>query len=277
VITGASSGLGRRLAGRFWLEGFSLFLVARNEAALSSLAASLAKTSREAQDVICFSCDLSLTRDVELLADRLKSEAVTALINNAASLGPIGSLWENDLTTWQLTLFVDLFVPAALCAAVIPGMLRRQYGKIVNISGGGAASPRPNLSAYACAKTGLVRLTEVLAHETKGAGIDVNCIAPGAMNTRMMDQVLEAGPQRAGTEEYERARRQAAEGGTSPDRAADLALFLASSASDGISGRLLSAVWDRWENLAEHKTELQESDVYTLRRIVPKDRGLDWV
>ncbi|MBA7616873.1 hypothetical protein ES703_24175 [subsurface metagenome] len=155
-------------------------------------------------------------------------------------------------------------------------MAESDYGKIINLSGGGAAGARPNFSSYAASKAALVRLTEVLAHETRDMGIDVNCLAPGAMNTRMLAVVLRAGPENAGAEEYRKAVRQSETGGAQPENAARLAVFLASSESDGISGRLVSAVWDNWQDLSKYREELKGSDIYTLRRIVPQDRGLDW-
>ena len=153
---------------------------------------------------------------------------------------------------------------------------RENGGTIVNISGGGATGPRPFFSAYGTAKAGLVRLSETLARETAGSGIRVNCIAPGAMNTNMNAAVLQAGAELAGADEFERAQRQAEAGGTPPDLAAELTVFLASPAGGEINGRLLSAVWDPWRELPSHARELASSDIYTLRRIVPEDRGKTW-
>src|SRR5690606_11210471 len=127
------------------------------------------------------------------------------LVNNAAIQGPIGPLESNDPQQWIDTIHTNLIGPAMLCRAVLPGMKRSGYGKIINLSGGGATSPRANVSAYAAAKTGLVRLTETLAEEVKPARIDINAIAPGAMNTRLLDEILAAGRERVGDGEYERA------------------------------------------------------------------------
>lgn len=278
VITGASGGLGRALARKSWAEGASLFLVDCRQGLLEALAASLPPPGHEQQRIVLFPCDLGCAEQLSAVSGEVARgfDTPTILVNNAAVLGPIGPIWENDMPQWELAIRVNLLAPAALCRAAIPAMRARGYGKIINISGGGATAPRPNFSAYATTKAGLVRLTEVLAHETRGTGIDVNCIAPGAMNTQLLDQVLEAGPSRAGATEFERAQRQAAEGGMSPDRAADLVVFLASHASDGITGRLISAVWDPWPTLAERRAELQDSDIYTLRRITPEDRGRKW-
>ena len=278
LITGASGGLGIYLARTLWQAGASLLITGRNRQRLEDLQEELAASARADQRLAVIACDLSNPESVRLLTLEVESQRgpLTVLVNNAGILGPIGPIWQNDQSEWELTIRVNLIVPAALCAAIIPGMRNRGYGKIINVSGGGATSPRPNFSAYAAAKTGLVRLTEVLAHETKGFGIDVNCIAPGPMNTPMLDEVLAAGPECTGVTEYAKAQRQAIEGGVSPQRAAELALFLACPDSDGITGRLISAVWDPWEMLPQRRTELNDNDVYTLRRIVPTDRGLAW-
>src|SRR5262249_35830489 len=115
-------------------------------------------------------------------------------------------------------------------------MRARGRGKIINLSRGGATGPRPDLSAHAPSQCALVQLTETLAHELRGSGIDVNSVAPGAMNTRMLEEVLAAGPEASG--EYARATEQAKSGGTPPEQAAALIVWLASPASDGITGRL---------------------------------------
>jgi NAD(P)-dependent dehydrogenase (short-subunit alcohol dehydrogenase family) len=107
-------------------------------------------------------------------------------------------------------------------------------------------------------------------------GIDVNAIAPGALNTRLLDEVLASGPERVGAAFFDRALKQKEEGGAPLTRGADLAVVLASAESDGLTGRLLSAVWDPWERLDDRREALAGSDVYTLRRIVPRDRGFDW-
>ena len=154
-------------------------------------------------------------------------------------------------------------------------MRRRGRGKIINVSGGGATGPRPDVSAYACAKTALIRLTETLAEELKDARVDVNAVSPGAMNTRMLEETLAAGPGGV-RREYDAAVERSHKGGAPPEKAAELIAWLASAAGDGITGRTLSAVWDDWPKLTERRDELSKTDVFMLRRIVPKDRGLVW-
>jgi 3-oxoacyl-[acyl-carrier protein] reductase len=276
LITGASRGLGAALARLFWQEGASLCLCARDAQALRALADDL--KVRPAQQIIIESADMTEPLKPARIVERAVSHfgRIDVLVNNAAVQGPIGPLWETDTEQWENCLRMDLIVPAALCAAVIPGMKSHGSGKIINLSGGGATAPRPNFSAYAVSKTALVRLTETLAHETRGMKIDVNCVAPGAMPTRMLAEIVGAGPQKAGSREFAQAEVNGKTGDETLQRAAQLCLFLASPASDGITGRLISARWDPWEHLAEHRAELEDSDIYTLRRIVPADRGKTW-
>ncbi|HET7294378.1 MAG TPA: SDR family oxidoreductase, partial [Vicinamibacteria bacterium] len=198
---------------------------------------------------------------------------VTILVNNAGVYGPMGRLEDVDWGEWAEAVRINLLGTALMCRAVIPGMRARRYGKIVNLSGGGATAPLPRISAYAAAKAGVVRLTETLAEELKDAGVDVNAMAPGPLNTRLLDEVLAAGPEKVGHAFYGQALAQRLEGGTPLARGAELAAFLASAASDGITGRLLSAVWDDWAAVARERERLSASDVYTLRRVVPADRG----
>ncbi len=158
----------------------------------------------------------------------------------------------------------------------MPHLRAQNYGKIINLSGGGATAPLPRLSSYAASKAAVVRFTETLAEEARDNHIDVNAIAPGALNTRLLDQVLEAGPERVGQAFYERSLKQRDQGGAPLEKGAALAVFLASAGSDGITGRLLSAVWDNWAELPARQQHLAKSDIYTLRRIVPEDRGQKW-
>ena len=195
------------------------------------------------------------------------------LVNNAAIQEPIGLAWECETAAWQRSLRVNLVAPVALCQAVLPWLTAAQRGKIINLSGGGATGPRPNFSAYATAKAGLVRFSETLAAEAQPFGVDVNCIAPGAMGTDMMRAVLAAGPEKAGAREFENAQKLLAQEGRVEMPAVELAVFLASAASDGLTGKLISAVWDAWEKIPEQLEKVRQSDVFTLRRVsaVSKD------
>ncbi len=277
LITGASRGLGAALAKAFWEKGANLGLVARNGAALNELIQEL--QPRRGQSAYAITIDLSTPGAAEKILDSVHQhfDYLDVLINNAAIQGPIGPFWENDWSLWRQALDVDLLAPIDLCRRCTGWMIPQKKGKIICVSGGGATASRPKFSAYAVAKTGLVRYCEVLADELREYNIQVNCISPGAMYTALTDEVIKAGPVSAGQKEYDSAVKRKEEPESAlPQRAVELVLFLASPASDGLTGKLISAIWDPWERLPEHIEDMDKTDIYTLRRIIPKDRNKDW-
>jgi NAD(P)-dependent dehydrogenase (short-subunit alcohol dehydrogenase family) len=278
VITGANQGLGKAIAQACVAEGAHVLLCARNRDLLEQTRSELASNASSGQQVLVTQADVSSRDDVRRLFETASAQLprLDGLVNNAGVYGPKGTLEEIDPEEWRRSVEINLFGVVYVCQEALPVFRRQGHGKIVNLSGGGATAPLPRISAYAASKAAVVRLTETLAEETRGAGIDVNAIAPGALNTRLLDEVLTEGPERVGTDFYARALRQKNEGGAPLSAGAELCVFLLSSASDGITGKLISAVWDPWKDLASHAAELSKSDVYTLRRIVPEDRGLKW-
>lgn len=278
VVTGAGRGLGLAISRAYVQAGASVFLCGRDPRVLERAKRDLLAEAAPGQAVYAEQADVSNEQDVI----RLISQAIAAfgrldiLVNNAGVYGPKGLIETVDWREWIHAVEVNLFGSVLACRAVLPHFRANHYGKIVQLSGGGATGPLPRISAYAVSKAAIVRFVEGLAEETKHCRIDVNALAPGALDTGMLDEVLLAGPEQVGQDFYNRMLRTKQQGGTDLTRGADLAVFLASPASDGISGKLISAVWDPWEELAEHRTELADSDVYTLRRILPKERGWDW-
>jgi NAD(P)-dependent dehydrogenase (short-subunit alcohol dehydrogenase family) len=276
VITGANQGLGRSIAEHFVRAGASVLITARGEALLTQTAAELRQCIRSPQQqVLARVADVSKERDCHATALQAFAELDNPciLVNNAGVYGPFGLIEENDWAEWVQAVQINLFGTVLMCRAFLPHMRRARYGKIINLSGGGATAPLPRISSYAASKAAVVRFTETLAEETRDAGIDVNAVAPGALNTRLMDELLAAGPDKVGPAFYEKMTQVRNSGGTPLEKGAQLCVFLASAASDGISGRLLSAVWDDWANLPHNKNQLASSDIYTLRRITPEDRG----
>jgi len=276
LITGASQGLGRAIAQEYLKAGASVVLVSRGREQLAQTAEELrAGVTSPDQKLITLPGDVGNFDDCDRIVAFAEKELghLDVLVNNAGVYGPIGRFEELDWDAWVEAFTINFLGLARLCRAAIPIFRRQGSGKIINLSGGGATAPLPRFSSYAGSKSAVVRLTETLAHELQGDGIDINAIAPGALNTRLLDDVLAAGPEKVGREFYEKSLKQRDSGGTAPERGAALAVFLASRASDGITGRLLSAVWDDWANLPNVRDALAATDIFTLRRITPEDRG----
>ena len=277
IITGANRGLGKEIARACISEGAHVLLCARDGALLEQARSELSRLAPGDQRILEQTADVSKPEEVRRVISRAENDLprIDGLVNNAAVLGPTDLVEKIEWEEWVRTIEINLLGTVLLCRSVLPVFRRLGYGKIVNLSGGGATAPRPRFSAYAASKAAVVRFTETLAQETSGTGIDVNAVAPGALNTRLLDEVVAAGPEKVGSE-YERAMKQKQEGGESLERAAELCVFLLSSASDCISGKLVSAVWDPWPTLADRRLELDQTDIYTLRRIRPEDRGREW-
>jgi NAD(P)-dependent dehydrogenase (short-subunit alcohol dehydrogenase family) len=276
LVTGGSRGLGRAVAERFWAEGAQVAICSRDSVALQATRTALLTTRvRDDQDIVAEAADVATCADVERFVGAAVERfgRIDVAVCNAGLQGPIGLSEEADWSEWARTVQVNLFGTVLTCRCVIPVMKRQGSGKIVALSGGGATQPRPRFGAYAASKAAVVRFVETLALELEGTGIDVNAIAPGALNTRMLEDVLAAGPEHTGVEVYAGALKQQAEGGSPMQIATELVRFLASSESNGITGRLIAARWDDWQGLPAIRERLAGSDVFTLRRIVPEDRG----
>ena len=261
LVTGGGRGIGRAIALAVAREGGRVALMARTRSQLEEVAAELG-----GEVEVCVA-DMAKGEEIEGAVGGLieKWGGVDVLVNNAGVQGPIGMSHQVDVGAWVETVQVNL-VGTFLCTRlVLPGMIERGYGKIVNVSGGGAVSPRPRFGAYSASKAGVARFSETLAAEVGEYGIDVNAVAPGGINTGMTDQMVAAGE--AAGEEFEVARRQLETGGQDVEWVAALVVYLAGRRSDGLRGRLLSAVWDDWEHIDVE--EVMGSEAYTVRRLKP--------
>jgi len=244
---------------------------------LSAARAELARNF-PAQQVSAKTCDVANESQVnELVAFALRElGSLEALVLNAGIYGPMGPTESVPLDEWRRALDINLFGVLLPSRAVIPHFKKAGRGKIVVLSGGGATNPLPNISSYAASKAAVVRLGETLAEELKPFHVDVNMIAPGALATRLVDEVLAAGPEKVGAAFFEKNKGWKEKGAVPLELGAGLAVYLASAESDGITGKLISAQWDPWQDLQQHREELAKSDIYCLRRITPKERGQTW-
>jgi NAD(P)-dependent dehydrogenase (short-subunit alcohol dehydrogenase family) len=278
VVTGASQGLGFAIARRFVQEGASVLMCARTAGDLEDAAERVRAAAAPGAKVLAEPCDVSSEASVSRIAEMVEKQfgKLDILVSNAGIQGPKGATEKVGWGAWSQTIAINLLGTVLCCRAFLPLLRQSARGKILLLSGGGATKPMPFFSAYAASKAAVVRFGETLAEELRETGIEVNSIAPGALNTRMLEEVLSAGPEKVGRSYYEAALRQKQSGGAPVERAAELCVYLASSESDGLTGKLISAVWDPWTEFEAHRQDLQETDVYTLRRILPGERGLPW-
>src|SRR3989344_979705 len=203
IVTGGSRGIGLAVAKAFFAEGYSVLIVSRNK---REFIRAQKEMKREGQ------CSV-VAADVSRKSDRSKIRAhimrkwggsADVLVNAAGIYGPIGRLEENNLDMWEETIRVNLFGTVGMCALVVPFMKKQTHGRIINFSGGGEG-PLPRFTAYSASKGAIVRFTESLAEEVKSFGITVNAITPGGVNTKFLEEVLAAGPKKAGEDFYERS------------------------------------------------------------------------
>jgi 3-oxoacyl-[acyl-carrier protein] reductase len=278
LITGGSQGLGAEIARHYVTNGASVLLCARSADKLAAQQQALEPLLAPGARVVTVAGDVGQAKDVDLIFEKLRGEfpRLDILVNNAGVYGPMGNIEDVDWNEWVEAIRINLLSVVYVSRVALPMFRAQRYGKIINISGGGATNPMPAITAYATAKAGVVRFTESLALECRNDRIDVNAIAPGALVTQMMDQLLEAGPEKVGRQFFERMKKIADEGGTPLGVGAALCVFLGSPESDGITGKLIAAQWDRWEDWPKHLDELNASDVYTLRRITGRDRKKEW-
>ncbi len=271
VVTGGSRGLGEYIARSFVKLGISkLIILARNEDNLSKVQSSLNDCRiRDSQKIIAKVCDISSLSDVKEFAEFCfcETDKIDILINNASVFGPIGYFEDIELSEWVETINVNYIGTASLIKQLLPLIKASERGKIVNIVGGGASKPYGCLSGYATSKVAIVRFTEELAAEFSKYRIDINCIAPGPLDTRFVDAMLSAGIDVLGKSLFDAITDIRKNGGTSFELPASMCHFLADSTSDGISGKMLSARYDSLEHLIKNKDHLMKSDSYTLRRL----------
>src|SRR5262249_53371546 len=264
VVTGASSGLGAALTAALAEDGHQVFACARREDRFDELL-------RRFPSLTALPCDVSdesqVTRFVASVA--AATPRIDVLINCAGTLGEIGPVGETNSEAWWRTLEVNLFGTYLVIKHCLPLLQRGHRPRIINFPGGGAFSPFPNYSAYACSKTAVIRLTECLAVELRDKGIAVNAIAPGIIATELHRATLEAGEERAGRLQYRRAAALYDDGGRSIENLTRCVRVMLSPAMDDLTGKTISSNFDPWqtETFQAHVSEITRSDLYALRRV----------
>jgi NAD(P)-dependent dehydrogenase (short-subunit alcohol dehydrogenase family) len=276
IITGGNKGIGREIALAYAREGCRIVLVARDENRLRETAAFIQKET--GAETLWFAVDITEKADLEAMvrAASTRFQSIDILVNAAGIVGPIGPFETCDETDWAKTISVNVLGTYAAMRSVIPTMIAHNGGTIINFAGGGAFGARERFSAYSVAKAAVVRLTDAAATELRDHGITVNGISPGQVNTEMFDTMVAAGREKVGEKGWAEFEHRIQTGGDPIGEVARFALFLVSEEGRKITGRVMSVRWDPWEHFPRYVDELMASDIYTMRRITPKDHGKNW-
>jgi len=267
IVTGGSLGIGLEVAKKCASEGAVVVIAARKKSDLQNAINTLKEISDKNHQL--YSLDVSKSEDVKRFAEwcHEKHSNIHGLVNCAGIFGPIGKINQISLDDFKKALHINFLGTVYICHSLFPYLNSESRRKIINYSGGGAATPFPCYSAYATSKAAVVRFTENLAVELADENVDVNCVAPGFVVTRLHQQTLEAGPEKASASFFTKTKEAIDSGGVPAEKAASLTAFLLSSQSDGISGKFISAPWDPWES-EEFQNQLRnDKDLATLRRI----------
>ena len=278
LISGGTSGLGLNLAYDLTKKGKSVVICGRNLDALHKVTEKLSEFKKHDQLVLGLVCDVSEENSVAKMFEMVIDHGlhIETLVCNAGLIGPINKFLECDRNEWQQAFNVNFFGTLNLINEVLPEMIRRKFGRIIHISGGGASSPLYGMSSYAASKIASVRFIETLSLEYKGYGVTFNSVAPGMLKTKLLDQMLKAGPERIGTYLFDKANQKMTSDVDATKKVLDLISFLLSDRADSISGKMISAEWDNWAEWPNHAEELKASDIYTLRRITGRERNSSW-
>lgn len=270
--------MGLGIAEHFVRSGAPVIFCGRGEESVDATLMLLKNLAPRGQLILGFKSDVTDPSAVAKMFSELDNLEVNVatLICNAGVIGPIAKFLESDLQEWQSAFSINLYGTINLVSMCLPFMIARGTGKVIHISGGGATSPLFGMSSYAASKAAAVRFIETLALEYKGSGVAFNSIAPGMLKTRLLDQMLNAGSERVGRSLFAKSKLITESSRDNSASAIRLVDFLASDASVGITGKLISAEWDRWIEWPNHLDKLDSSDLYTLRRVTGRDRCEDW-
>jgi NAD(P)-dependent dehydrogenase (short-subunit alcohol dehydrogenase family) len=258
LVTGGSRGIGRAVAEHLARQGWRVVVAARHYSTVDEVVASLA-----GDEHIALALDVADERAWDEAMEEVDgSGGLDGLVAAAGVLGPIGSIGESGPGQFRETIAVNLIGTALALHHAVPRLARRG-GRAVTFSGGGGTSPLPRYDAYAASKAAVARLTENVA----AAGAAVNCVAPGFIATDIHKETLAAGPRAAGSDYYQRTRRELEEGGADLGEVCDLVAFLLSDDARAIRGKLISAQWDPWRDEGFRRRLGAEANLATLRRI----------
>ena len=266
IITGAGRGIGQAIALAYAREGARVALAARTTTELED-------TARQVEALGGSACIIPTDVTDQEQVDQMVAQTVDRytfidiLVNNAGIGGPVGALQDNDPTYWIQTMQANVIGTYLCCRAVLPVMIQQDRGQIINLSGAGAMSAWPLMSAYCASKAAVIRLTEGLAMELADSNVHVNALGPGSIHTRMWEEMRDEAAVVGANEILALGQQVTSGSGASMDKDTDLAVFLASGEAGALSGRLISSMLDNFHSLPARIPEIMGSAVYQLRRV----------
>ena len=275
IITGASRGIGFEISKQFLIDGINISICSRNKKNLIKAKKQLDKFNIKKKIIITNQIDVSIESQVKKLVKKTykKFKQIDIIVNNAGVYGPMGPIEKINKLKWKNALNINLLGAFYLLFHGIPILKKNNYSKFIQLSGGGATNPTPFINSYGASKAAVVRLMESISIEVKKYKIDINSVAPGPINTQMLDEVIKSGPKIVGKKVFQKALKQKKNGGTAYKPCMELISFLASDKSNGITGKLISALWDNWKIWPKHLKKVSNKDAYALRRMVGKSVG----
>jgi len=277
-VSGGTSGLGLHCVENFLAKGFNVAFCARTTLDVEATLSRLRSQSHVQSKLVGFTADVRDLKTLDLIRENLEHDGfnVDVLICNAGVIGPIEKFNQQSYLEWRSAFEVNMFGTSNLILTFLPSMLARRWGRVLHLSGGGATAPVEGMSSYAASKAASVRFIETLAKEYLNTGVTFNSISPGFMKTRLLSQMIEAGSNRIGESLYRKSLQRFEGNFDFYQKPFNLIEFLIENQAERITGKLISAEWDDWKSWANHIDVLSNSDLYTLRRIIGRDRGVDW-
>ncbi|OGV78587.1 MAG: hypothetical protein A3K19_32125 [Lentisphaerae bacterium RIFOXYB12_FULL_65_16] len=263
IVTGASAGIGRAIAMEFAAQGAHVMCCARREEKLRETVALIEKNGGRAAAI---PADITRKDQVDtVVAGTLERFGqIDVLFNNAASFAAIGALWEVDLDEWWRDVTVNVLGPALFCRAVLPHMMQRNSGAIINMNGGGSSGPFPGASGYGCSKAALMRLTDTLARELEHDGYDIYVVSigPGSVYTEMWEPQLNTPGGKKWIGELRRIVDEKRY--RPPEDCAKASVRLLRILCPEINGRMFAVNTD-FDDVARRAAEIREKDLYQIR------------
>jgi NAD(P)-dependent dehydrogenase (short-subunit alcohol dehydrogenase family) len=263
IVTGAGRGFGQAIARGLAAEGAAVGVTARTASQLDETVSMIESAGGRA---LALPSDVTNQADVDRVVAETEAKfgPLTLLVNNAALSDPVGPIWEIDPDVWARTLDVNLMGQVRCAHTAMKGMVERGAGRVINVSSGAGLFGGPYDSAYRVSKTGIIRLTEIMAMEAEPHGISVFSIHPGVVSTTLHNSATKT-PE--GLKYIPGFGEMAQRGATDIDLAARCCVFIASGAADALSGRYFSATAD-YEALAARAADVKARNQQVLRLVV---------